>query len=222
MKKSKHIFVIMAATYAAIAIVSFLRRIVISENILFGLSMSALFSALSDIMASGANIATSRNEFDYIIYIASDFLESKISQNQCNPVINTRNVKLGIESMSKGYKFARHPNEYDQGNCIKFWNASSQILFVLSIAVFILVPFSPTIPDQFYSVVLTLSAFSAMCINLYLGEYLADVLDKKNSFLNKEQVIIQMAYPDFFQFFTFRVHCYEDYIAMTRAFGGQV
>lgn len=222
MKKSKYIFVIMAVSYAAIAMVSSLRWIVISENILVGLSMSALFSALSDIMANGANIATSRNEFGYIIHITSAFLESKISQNQYSPVINTRNVKLGIESMSKGYKFARHPNEYDQGNYIKFWNASSQILFVLSIAVFILVPFSPMIPDQFYSVMLTLSAFSAMCINLYMGEYLADILEKKNSFLNKERLIIQMAYPDFSQFFTSRVYCYEDYIAMARAFGGQV
>lgn len=221
MKKSKHIFAIMAVTYVVIAIASSLQWIIVSENILFGLSMSALFSALSDIMENGANILTNRNEFDYIIHITSSFLEMKISQNQYSSMINTRNVKLGVESMSKGYKAAKHPNEYCQGKCIKFWNISSQIFFILSIAVFILVPFFSMISDQFYSVVLTLSAFSAMCLNLYFEEYLANIIEKKNSFLNKEQIIIQMAYPDFSQFLAFRIYCYEDYIAMTRASGGQ-
>jgi len=79
MKKSKHIFAIMAVTYVVIAIASSLQWIVINENILLGLSMSALFSALSDIMANGENIVMSRNEFNYTILIASGFLEMKIS-----------------------------------------------------------------------------------------------------------------------------------------------
>ena len=201
MKKSKHIFAIMAVTYVVIAIASSLQWIVINENILLGLSMSALFSALSDIMANGENIVMSRNEFNYTILIASGFLEMKISQNQYNPMINIRNVKLGIESMGKGYKTAKHANEYCRGRHIKFLNIFSQ---------------------QFYSVVITLSAFSAMCLNLYLGEYLVDIVERKSSFQNKEQLIIQMAYPDFSQFLTFRVCCYEDYVAMTRESGGQV
>jgi len=184
--------------------------------------MSALFSALSDIMANGENIVMSRNEFNYTILIASGFLEMKISQNQYNPMINIRNVKLGIESMGKGYKTAKHPNEYCRGRHIKFLNIFSQIFFILSIAVFILVPFFSIASEQFYSVVITLSAFSAMCLNLYLGEYLVDIVERKSSFQNKEQLIIQMAYPDFSQFLTFRVCCYEDYVAMTRESGGQV
>ncbi len=222
MKKSKFLFAIMAVTYILIAIASVLQWLTISENILLGLSMSALFSALSDIMASGANIMIIRNEFDYIIGLTSSFLETKISQSQYNPATNIRNIKFGIESMSKGYKTAKHPNEYCQGRKIKLWNISSQILFILSIVVFILAPFFPVIFDQSYSVMLTLCAFSAMCLNLYFGEYLSDIVDKKNSFLNKEQSIIQMAYPDFFQFLTFRFCCYEDYVAMMRASGGQV
>ena len=69
MKKSKHIFAIMAVTYVVIAIASSLQWIVINENILLGLSMSALFSAISDIMANGENIVMSRNEFNYTIII---------------------------------------------------------------------------------------------------------------------------------------------------------
>ena len=222
MKKSKHIFAIMAVAYVVIAIASSLQWIVINENILLGLSMSALFSALSDIMANVENIVMSRNEFNYTILIASGFLEMKIYQNQYNPMINIRNVKLGIESMGKGYKTAKHPNEYCRGRHIKFLNIFSQIFFILSIAVFILVPFFSIASEQFYSVVITLSAFSAMCLNLYLGEYLVDIVERKSSFQNKEQLIIQMAYPDFSQFLTFRVCCYEDYVAMTRESGGQV
>lgn len=193
MKRSKHIFAIMAVMYVVIAVASSLQWIVISDNILIGLSMSALFSALSGIMENGANIITNRNEFAYIVCIASNFLETKISQNLYSPLINIRNVKFEVESMSKGYKTAKHPKEYCQGWYYKFWNISSQIFFILSIAVFILAPFFSMISDQIYSVVLTLVAFSAMCINVYLGEYLADIIEKKNSFLNKEQVIIQMA-----------------------------
>jgi len=222
MKKSKLVFAIMAVTYMIVAILDFMKWLTISENILLGLSISALFSALSDIMANGANIMINLNEFDYIIGLTSSFLETKISQSQYNPAINIRNVKSGIESMSKGYKTAKHPNEYCQGRKIKLWNISSQILFILSIAVFILAPFFPVIFEQSYSVMLTLCAFSAMCLNLFFGEYLSDIVDKKTSFQNKEQLIIQMAYPDFPQFLTFRFCCYEDYIAMMRASGGQV
>ena len=42
-EKSKHIFAIMAVAYVVIAIASSLQWIVINENILLGLSMSALF-----------------------------------------------------------------------------------------------------------------------------------------------------------------------------------
>ncbi len=56
-----------------------------------------------------------------------------------------------------------------------------------------------------------------MCFNLYLGELLTDISEKKNCFFNKEQVIIQMAYSDFPAFLNCRLYYYEDYIATAKA-----
>ena len=77
----------------------------------------------------------------------------------------------------------------------------SQICFILSIAVFILLPFLPTIFQSSISTLLTLGAFAAMCFNQYITEAITDILNKRNDdFMNKEQVIIQTAYPDFSNF----------------------
>ena len=84
MKKSKHIFAIMAVTYTIIAILNFGEWVTVSENILLGLSMSALFSALSDILSNIVGICTYQNEFDYLIRVASEFLTAKISNNIYN------------------------------------------------------------------------------------------------------------------------------------------
>ncbi len=49
MKKSHFVFLIMACVYFAVALLSFTERIVVSDNILLGLSMAALFISLSEI-----------------------------------------------------------------------------------------------------------------------------------------------------------------------------
>ena len=49
MKKSKYVFAIMAAVYLGVAIAGSVGWLIITENILLGLSLSALLSAVSDI-----------------------------------------------------------------------------------------------------------------------------------------------------------------------------
>lgn len=114
MKKTQYIFAIMAAAYFIVAILNLMGWMAVSENILLGLSLSALLSALSDASSNIVRIRASQNEFNYIIQIASDFLTEKITNNILSPVIDSRNVKLNIESMGKGYRKAVHPSEYSK------------------------------------------------------------------------------------------------------------
>lgn len=214
MKKSQFIFAIMSTTYFVVAILNLRGYIVVSENILFGLSMSALLSSLSDVLSHIVNIRTSQNEFGYIVLSTSDFLEEKISHNICNSLIDTRNVKLNVESMSKGYKKAVHPIEYHKGKSNALIHFFSQICFVLSIAVFILSPFPLLLFQQSYSVFLTLIAFALMCLNLYFEDIISGINQKKEYFFNDKQIIIQMAYSDFMYFLSSRLYHYEEYISI--------
>lgn len=213
MRKSQYVFLIMAVAYIVIAILNLREWVTVSENILFGLSMSALFSALSDIFSNIVNKCIYQNEFDYIIKVTSGFLAEKIPNNPLNSLIDFRNVKLNIENMSKGYKKAVHPNEYCKRKINVLINISSQICFVLSISVFILAPFPLFLIQNAYSVLLTLIAFAAMCFNLYIGEIIADIIQKKTHFLNDTQLIIQMVYTDFMEFLNSRLYHYENYIS---------
>lgn len=221
MKKSKHIFAIMAVTYTIIAILNLGDWVTVSENILLGLSMSALFSALSDILSNIVGIRTCQNEFDYIIRVTSEFLMGKISNNMYNSLIDSRNVKLNVENMSKGYKTAVHPNEYCKRKINVLINILSQICFILSITVFILAPFPMILLQQSYSVLLTLLAFASMCLNLYLEEHISDIIQKKTHFFSDTQLIIQMAYSDFTSFLNLRFSYYEDYIATANTQEGE-
>ena len=78
MRKSQYVFAIMAAIYIIIAILNIREWIIVSENILFGLSMSALLSSLSDILSNIVSKRVYQNEFDYIIKVTSDFLAENI------------------------------------------------------------------------------------------------------------------------------------------------
>lgn len=177
--------------------------------------MSALLSSISDALSNIVGIHTNQNEFGYIVRTASDFLETKISHNIHSPLIDTRNVKLNVENMSKGYKKAVHPNEFWKRKSNVLVNKLSQICFGLSIVVFILAPFPLILFQQSYSVLITLFAFAAMCLNLYLEEIIAEIIQKKNHFFCDTQLIIQMAYSDFMDFLNWYLYHYENYISIS-------
>lgn len=203
MKKSKSIFLIMAVIYFAVAILGGVGYLTISENILLGLSLSALLSSISDISYNIGWKKIATNEFGYIVRVTLDFLSEKKAHNanMYNPNINIRGVTQCVEGMSKNYKNSLHPTEYGKNLYIKAMEVLSQICFILSIAAFILLPFLPTIFQSSISTLLTLGAFAAMCFNQYITEAITDILNKRNDdFMNKEQVIIQTAYPDFSNF----------------------
>ena len=77
MKKSKFVFIIMAVIYFAVAIADGFGWLIITNNILLGLSLSALFSSISDIFANFVWRNALANEFAFMIQITSDFLSEK-------------------------------------------------------------------------------------------------------------------------------------------------
>lgn len=215
MKKSKYVFAIMAVVYLVVAISERFGWLTITENILLGLSLSALLSAVSDILYNIGYLFIATNEFNYIIRITSEFLEDRLSKNYSisNSNINIRNVKACVEGMDKNYKTAVHPNEFYKKKRIKVVYVLSQVSFIISIGVFIFVPFLPALPQQSLSTFLTLIAFSAMSFNLHMSEAVSDKTAARNDFMNKEQVIIQTAYPDFSNALNAQLYYREDIVA---------
>ena len=100
--------------------------------------------------------------------------------------------------MSKNYKDVVRPTEYEKKKFITALKIGSQIAFVL----YFKSQFQPFWPW---------GVFSAMCLNWYITEAIADVLSKRNDdFMNKEQLIIQTAYPDFVSSFSDRLWIDEE------------
>lgn len=208
MKKSKFVFIIMAVIYFSAAVLDGIGLLTITDSILLGLSLSALLSAISDILYNIGWLKTVTNEFNFIIRVAVEFLSEKQARNipSANPNVNIKLVKQYIQGMSKNYKDAVRPVEYDKKKFITAFKIGSQAAFVVSIAVFVIFPLLSASFQVSISTVLTLGAFSAMCLNLYIEEAIADVLSKRNDdFMNKEHLIIQTAYPDFVSFFNDRL-----------------
>ena len=212
MKKSSYVFIIMAVVYFAIAISGGAGWLTIPDNILLGLSLSALFSAISDILYNIGWKSTVRNNWDYTIRVAVEFLTEKQANNTliANPNINIVGVRQAIKEMSNNYQNARHPVDYDKKRFITIMKVGSQISFIISIAFFICSPFLSLPFNSSFSSIVTLVAFSAMCFNLYLVEAISEIINKRNDFLNKEQLIIQIAYPDFFNYFNVRLQAYAE------------
>lgn len=214
MKKSQFVFAIMAVIYLAIAVFDGFGWLTVTENILLGLSLSALLSAISDILYNIGWARIAYNEFNYIIRVTVEFLSEKqaLGIPSMNPNINIKGVMQCVKGMSKNYKSALPPVEYSKKKYIAVIKVCSQISFILSIAVFILLPFLSLPFQGTISTVLTLSAFSAMCLNLFIAEFIADISNRRNDdFMNKEQLIIQTAYPDFLNFLNWKLSPNEDY-----------
>lgn len=201
MKKSSFIFIIMAGIYLIVAILDGFGWMTITNNVLLGLSLSALLSSISDILYNIGWLKTAINGFNFIIKVTDEFLLEKKINNipNANSNININGVRQCIKAMGKNYKQAIHPDEYNKKKFITVLEVSSQVIFALSIAVFILLPFLSLPFQQPFSTALTLAAFSAMCFNLYIGEAISDITNKRdNDFMNKEHIIVQTAYPDFY------------------------
>ena len=94
MKKSSFVFITMSVIYLAVAIFDGIGWMTVTNNVLLGLSLSALLSALSDILYNIGYIRTAANEFDYIIKTTVEFLSKMQAANipSANPNINIKGV----------------------------------------------------------------------------------------------------------------------------------
>ena len=92
--KSKFVFLILFFGYVFIAIGDLFAFVTSGQEIIFGLSLSALLMSLSD-CATGVTIGLcQRNEMRYITKCSSRFIEDKLKKKvfPVNQGINIRNV----------------------------------------------------------------------------------------------------------------------------------
>ena len=101
MKKSSFVFIIMATIYLIVAILDCFGLMEITDNVLLGLSLSALLSAISDILYNIGWKRAATNEFNYIILVSLEFLSEKQAKNIpiTNPNVNIKGVMQYIRGM---------------------------------------------------------------------------------------------------------------------------
>ena len=135
MKKSSFVFIIMATIYFVVAILDGFGWMTITDNVLLGLSLSALLSTISDVLYNIGWLKTVSNEYNYIIQVTVNFLSEKRTNNvpNTNPNINMDGVNQYIKEMSKNYKNAIHPYEYDKKRSITFTKVSAQVFFIFQL-----------------------------------------------------------------------------------------
>lgn len=223
MKKSHFIFLIMACVYFAISLLSFTEIIVVLDNILLGLSMTALLMSLSEIYEGWLLYRVGRNELRFICLFTSNFLKGMISSraNIHNNLVSVGNVKKNVEQFVSHYELGVHPSEYCKNKRNHFLHNISVLFFVLSIAVFLSTPFLPPFSARAGSMFLTLLAFSMMSLNLFVSECVSEISEKRNSFFNNTQIIIEAIYPGFSGYLNRSLYYYEDFFAQNIGMGGK-
>lgn len=223
MKKSHFVFLIMTCVYFAVAVLSFVEIIVVSDSILLGLSMAALFMSLSEIFEGCHFYKAGKNELRFICLFASNFLKGMISSGAHvnNNLVSVGNVKKNVEQFVSHYELGVHPSEYWKNKKNYFLHNISVLCFVLSITGFLSTPFLPPVLAKGGSMFLTLLAFSMMCLNLFVSECVSEISEKRNSFFNNTQIIIEAICPGFSEHLNRSLYYYEDFFAQNIGMGGK-
>ena len=212
MKKSKYVFIILALVYVAMAILYPFDVLNIGENLLFALSFSALLLSASDVISKIAGYLCISNTYNADLKITIDFLESKI---QCGftqtRTINVRNVVGNCkELLKKNYKYC-HPEDYAHKTIIKIQNVFSMILLIIGIASFIIIPFlNQNITNTKTTSIITILAFAAMSLSLFLDELIEEKQSDINILINDKHLAINAEYPDFRSFFESNMYYRND------------
>ncbi|MCR4638479.1 hypothetical protein [Ruminococcus sp.] len=219
MKKSKYVFIIFALVYVAMAILYPFNVLNIGENLLFALSFSALLLSTSDVISKIAGYLCISNTYNADLMITIDFLESKIQYGLTQTrTINVRNVMGNCkELLKKKYKYC-HPEDYAHKTIIKIQNVLSMILFIIGIASFIIIPFlNQNITNTKTTSIITILAFSAMSLSLFLDELIGEKQSEINILINDKHLAINAEYPDFRSFFESNMYYRNDLIAIQEA-----
>lgn len=212
--KSKFVFLIFFIGYIAIMVSNLLGFISVGDEILFGLSLSALLMSLGDSTNSIKIAICQKNQMAYITKCTSLFLNDKFNKKiqPFNQGINIRNVKKNLEMQNPKYKKSMHPNEYINTKKFKMFKWIEIAFFFLSIILFVITPFLNISFDTINSLTIsiTLLAFGFMCFNIFMSD-VNDELNKRHmDFINNTQIHITSSYNDFSYWLNNQMYCRED------------
>ncbi|MCM1411476.1 MAG: hypothetical protein NC305_13140 [Lachnospiraceae bacterium] len=212
MKKSKNMFLILAILYVFIVVFDICNFLVISENVLVGLSFSAFLMSLGDVYNNWGTYRFVRNELRYICLITTNILREHISDGNIGSYsgVNINNLVTNIKLLENNYKLGIHPSSYYARKTNRVLHIISALCFVLAITVFVLTPFFSATFDRQISVSITLLAFSIMCLNIFITERIDECMEKRNNFMNNTQIIVNSVVPDFSMWLNTNLYYYED------------
>ena len=143
MSKAKLIFLILAVGYISIGVLSVIGVVDVSNIVLLGLSLSALFASLSDSINQWILCGCQKNHLSYITKYSVKFINVKLETGAPqNPnSISIRNVKKNIENQSPRFEKSMHPSIYTEKVRIKILTILTYVFYVLSVISFIIPPF---------------------------------------------------------------------------------
>ena len=214
MKKSKYIFLILCFVYVVMGLLYPSDILHIGDNLLFGLSGSALLISTSDVVGKISNYLCIANTYYADIQTTIDFLDSKIQGDKSTYLFNLRNVQENYKLLQKRKYIFFHPHDYPKRFLIKALNCISLVLFVIGISAFIIIPFiAPNLTVTIITPIMTMFAFAAMALGLFLDEINIQKQEDINLLLNEKHILIQAAYSDFRPYFESHMYYRNDLLA---------
>lgn len=212
--KSKFVFLIFFIGYIIIMFSNAAGFIIVGDEILLGLSLSALLMSLGDCVTGIKISMCQSNQMAYITKCTSFFIEDRFKKKVpvSNTGINIRNVKKNLEIQNPTYRKAKHPNEYINTKKIKVCKWVELVFFFLSILSFVVTPFLRISLDTIKALTIstTLLAFGFMCLNLFLSEINEELNKRHIDFINNTQIHISSAYNDFSYWLNNQLNFRED------------
>lgn len=214
MNRSKYIFLIFAFVYMGIALCGIFSVLEINENVLLGLSLSSLLISLADIVRNYCRNKALRNEYDFALSVASDYLQHRIDEGNISVGnFDVCNIKYGID-MLKSCPNPIHPVEYNKKKMFEIGRTVSTLFFVTGIASFIILPFIKIGTENVVARFITLIAFALMCWNIYLNDLESEIIHNKYLFDCDKQSLISSLFPNYKNEFLFQTQHLE---AFTKA-----
>ena len=203
MNRTKYVFLIFAFIYAGVAVGGMFSILVINESVLLGLSISSLFISLADAINNYCRIRALRNDYNYALSVASDYLQNRIEEG-CLSVGNfdVCNIKYGIDVL-KTCANPVHPVEYNKKKFLKYGNVTSTVIFAIGIASFVILPFIRTGTEIGIARFITVIAFASMCGNLFLNDLENDIIQNKYLFDSDKQSLISSLFPNYMNEYLF-------------------
>lgn len=217
MKKSSYVFLIMSLVYLFVLVGYVFRFINIHNNTILGLSVTALFISISEVLNKITILRSIDNQYQLSIQYTVEFLDKKINDGFVyHPIVNIRNVKASIESIRNKHKTPINSNDYAHNLGNKVLYAFSQGCFVIGISSFIVTPFIlEEVAAGINTAIITIAAFAAMCFGLFIDELIQSKQIDLNSLLSDKHLIIQNVYQDFPLCFTTQMYYQNDIKANT-------